>query len=153
VTELASLAVAIDQALSDLEPVQFAMGMEAKDAAHDAIERSVGADRQLSGLGRRARLAAGFDLGNPVMLNLRPKGLIMLADKGRTRTTQILPRARRRRGGRRVAVSTPQGPRASAMSRPSRGNPIIEPLLRDLETRVPKAAQAAITDHVRKALG
>ena len=154
--DLAALRVDLDGLLNDLEPVRFAMGMEGKDAAHDAIERSVGSDRAMSGFrGGRVKLGAGFDVEDTaVVINLRPKGLILLADEGRTRTTEIVPRARRRRGSRRRAALSINGTiRANAMSRPSRGNPIIDPLMDDLRRRLPPVAQEAVTAHVRKTLG
>ncbi len=106
--DLRSLSVTLNGLLSDLEPVQLAVGLAAKDAAHEAIERAVGGDRRMSGIrSKRAKLGAGFDLGNPIVLNLRPKGLIILADGGRKNRSVIYPRSRRRRRGRPAALMTP----------------------------------------------
>jgi len=141
-TTLADLSRALGSSVAKLEPLQHAAGRAGKDAALAEIKRALGADSAMSGLKRRVRLGAGYDLGDPVVLNLRPKGLVILADPGRKRTKQIIPRGRGR--GRTRALSTPYGPRASSTSTPSRGSNLIAATVKRCGTDVPRAVSAEL---------
>ena len=148
VSDLNDLSVRLGSALDDLEPMQHVIGQAGKKAAHDTLERSLGADRAFSGLRRKVRLSAGYDVGKPVILNLRPKGLIMLADQGRKRTTEIRPR---KRGGKRALVVNGQ-PRAWSMSRPSKGKKVIQRTVDQAKDDIPKALTKSITGFIVKQL-
>jgi hypothetical protein len=149
--DLNALSKALGGLLDDLEPVQVAIGLEAKDTAHQHIESAVGPDRRMSGIRSNARLSAGFDLGRPVILNLRPKGLMLLADEGRKRTTRIAPKRRRRTtSGRPTALGTPHGAFANTVSRPSRGRNFLRPMENDLPRRTTRAAEKAVEALIRK---
>lgn len=124
--------------LDDLEPLQHAVGLFGKETALETVSKALGSDRAFSGLRRRARLGAGYDLGTPVILNLRPAGLWFLADDGRKRRGKITPR---RRGGKR-AVMTPRGPRASSSYGRSRGLRV----LLDTEDAIDRGIERAAYD-------
>jgi hypothetical protein len=113
-----TVAVRLGSLLDNAEPLQHAAGRVGKDAFELEASRSLGPDRSFSGLGRRAPLKSGYDLGNPLILNLYPKGLVILADQGRRRSKKISRRGRRDRRPYRIPGV---GFRASFQSRPSRG--------------------------------
>lgn len=115
--DLAALRRDLAGLLDDTEPLQHAVGMFGKEQASDVVSRTLGGDMQFSGLARKVKLASGYDTGSPVVLNLRPAGLWVLADKGRKRSGRIVPK---KRGGK-LAVTTPRGPRRSSTYGPSRG--------------------------------
>jgi hypothetical protein len=140
------LAESLEGFLDSTEPLQHAIGGAGKKAAHTELEEALGADRSFSGLRRRVRLSAGYDLGQPVVLNMRPKGLVILADRGRTRTTRILPRSRR--GAQALAIPG-VGVRAHAMSRPSRGHDVIDKTIARCEIDCPKAVEDELATMIR----
>lgn len=127
--------------LADGDDFAHVIGGAGKTAALDAAGDSLGADRRFSGMrgGRGAALSAGYDVGDPVILKLRPAGLWLLADKGRRRSGTIRPKRARRRGGRRVAVSTPYGPRAVSRFRPSRGLDTLTDAEDEMNRTIPDA--------------
>lgn len=123
--------------------VQHAMGAAGKGAAMDAARTDLGSDRAFSGFGRIVALSSGYDLGNPVVVKLRPEGLWILAESGRRRSGQIRPKARRRRGNRkprgRAAVGS--GGRFVAVGRygASRGLNTITDAIELMNERIPEA--------------
>lgn len=133
-------------ALDDLEPVQHAIGQFAKSEALDAVAKDVGADRQLSGMTRKAKLGAGYDLGQPVVLNLRPAGLWFLIEDGRKRRGRITVK---RRSGKR-AVLTPQGPRRSSSYSPSRGLSTLTDTYNAIDRGIEKAADQGVNDLLKR---
>ena len=147
-SEVHDLAISLTKALDDLEPMQHVIGQAGKKAAHEVLERSLGDDRAFSGLRRRVRLSAGYDVGQPVVLNLRPKGLIILADQGRKRTKRIAPR---KRGGKRAVVVNGQ-PRAWSMSNPSKGKKVIKQTINKARADIPKALSKEISGFITKQL-
>ena len=119
-------------------------GMAAKKAAEQAASRDLGGDRRMSGLKRGGALSAGFDLvgSSSVKVKYRPAGAWVLADQGRKRTKLIVAGQGRRKGAGGVRLfRTPDGPRRSFMSRPSRGLGTIRDAKREAGREVPKAAQ------------
>lgn len=144
-SDLNDLSVRLGSALDDLEPMQHVIGQAGKKAAQDTIKRSLGADMRMSGFRRKnTKLGAGYDVGKPVILNLRPKGLVLLADHGRRRSKRITPR---KRGGKR-AVLTPQGPRAWSTSTPSRGLKVIDKTVNQAKDDIPKALSKSISGFI-----
>jgi hypothetical protein len=137
-----------------LDGVRESMGAAAKKAALEAAADDLGGDRAMSGLRRRsADLRAGYDLAPDTTLNLYPKGLWVLADKGRRDVDRVYPRGKR--SGRQVkgqkkALKTPWGPRAWVSGSQWGGLRTI----RDVETRlpivVPKAAAEALATHIER---
>lgn len=144
--DLADLSRDLNRLLDNLEPLQHAIGKFGKDTALESVERALGNDRSFSGLRRKAKLGAGYDLGNPVVLNLRPAGLWFLADEGRKRSKRIFPR---KRGGKQ-ALSTPQGPRAWSTSTPSKGHKTLQRTIDGIEKGIVKAANDGLTDLINK---
>jgi hypothetical protein len=128
--------------------VQHAMGAVGKTAALEQATRDLGADRAFSGFGRIVPLSAGYELGDPVVVNLRPEGLWILAESGRRRTGQIRPKARRRRGNRRPRgrAAVGSGGRFVAVGRygPSRGLNTISDTVALIDTRLPDAVATAV---------
>ena len=147
-SEVHDLAISLNSALDDLEPMQHVIGQAGKKAAHDNLERSLGKDRSFSGLRRRVKLSAGYDVGQPVVLNLRPKGLVLLADHGRKRTKRIAPR---KRGGKRAVVVNGQ-PRAWSTSHPSKGFKVIKHTVNQAKADIPKALSKEISGFIVKQL-
>jgi len=148
-SELADLSRDLSGLFDTLEPVQHAMGAAGKAAALDQVARDLGGDRTMSGLRRRVKISAGYDIDERgVTLNLRPIGLVILAHGGRKRTTQILPR---RRAGAK-ALLTPQGPRANAWSLPSRGHNTISKTIARCADTVPKAALKSVGTVIERRL-
>lgn len=140
-----------------LDRVRHAMGQAAKATFLDAVERDAGADRKLSGLkaGRGPTITAGYDLepSGAVWLNMRPKGVLMLLDRGRRRSSMIRPRRRRGRNGRPPALRFGGRIVRSAISRPSRGAGTLDRALAAMPKAVTAAATAAIADSTRRELG
>lgn len=106
--------------------IMRAAGNAAKGAALSAAEDTLGNDRAMSNFKRgTVKLGAGYDTaGWELTINHRPKGLWMLAERGRSSSGPIYPRRSNRRSRVPVkgrAVMTPQGPRSSSSYRPSRG--------------------------------
>lgn len=130
--DLADFRQSLQTLLDNTEELQHALGAAGKEIALDEIGRVIGQDRIMSGFGRKVTLNAGYDLGTPVVLNLRPAGLWILADEGRKRTKRILPKGRGRK--RKKALATPQGARAASRSTPSRGLRAIERTVTRMET-------------------
>lgn len=126
--------------LDDLEPLQHAVGQFAKSAALDEVAADLGSDRMMSG--KRVRLGAGYDLGSPVVLHLRPAGLWVLADGGRKRSGTITPK---RRGGNK-AVRTPQGLRHHSSYGRSRGLNTLTDTEAAIDRGIEQAALDGITD-------
>lgn len=130
-----SLAIALDGVLTTLEPLQHAVGQAGKAAARTHLDRASGGDGRMSGIPRSHRLGTGYDMptgSGPVVLNLRPKGLVILLDTGRKRAKTVRPRTFR-------AMRTPHGFRASYRSGPSRGRRFLGELDRQLELDLPLA--------------
>jgi hypothetical protein len=130
--------------LSDLEPVQMSAGMFAKEVALDNVRRDLGSDMKMSG--KPVRLGAGFDLGNPVVLHLRPAGLWFLVEDGRKRRGTIRPK---RRGGKK-AVRTPQGLRATSSYGRSRGLNTLTDTESDIDAGIERAVLNGITGVLRQ---
>lgn len=133
-------------ALDDLEPVQHAIGQFAKTEALDAASRDLGGDRQLSGMTRKAKLGAGYDLGQPVVLNLRPAGLWFLVEDGRKRRGVI--NVKRRSG--KEAVLTPQGPRRRATYSRSRGLSTLTDTYNAVDRGIVKAADEGVAETLKR---
>lgn len=146
--ELTRLGVALAAAVDVDDEVAHAIGAAGKRSALDAAESDLGSDRKFSGLrgGRGAALSAGYDVGDPVVVNLRPEGLWTLADRGRRRSGDIRPKPGRRGGGNRrprgrAAVGRRGGSRFVAVGRyrPSRGLSTIDDAVDDMDRTVPAA--------------
>jgi hypothetical protein len=145
-------------ALVDVDDVtQHAMGAAGKAAALETAARDLGADRRFSGIpSKAAGLNAGYDLGNPVVVHLRPEGLWILAEHGRRRSGVIRPkRSRTRRGGNRkprgrAAVGTAGRFVAVGRYRPSPGKDTISDALALMDERVPEAIGDAIVTKLRR---
>lgn len=157
-TELSRVAVSLS-ALVDVDTaVQHAMGAAGKESALSAAARDLGSDRRFSGVpSTAADLRAGYDLGDPVILNLRPEGLWILAEDGRRRSGEIRPNTRRRRG--RTANRQPRGLPAVGSGgrfvkvgryRPSRGLNTISDAIDDMSDAIPAAIGAAIDAKARQ---
>lgn len=132
--------------LIDLEPVQHAIGLFGKETALNQAKRDLGGDMAFSGWKSKVRLGAGYDLGTPVVLNLRPAGMWFLAEDGRKRRGKIRPK---KRGGK-IAVSTPQGARYSSSYTRSRGFKSITKIERNIEKGIVKAAEKGVNDMITK---
>lgn len=146
---LADLRRDLQRLVDSTEPIQHAVGKFGKEAALDAAVRDLGSDRAFSGWSRKVALGAGYDIGNPVVLNLRPAGLWSLAEDGRKRTKQIFPK----KGGGKSAVLTPRGPRAHSTSTPSRGLNAITDAERAINRGIVKAAEQGLNEMTRKVFG
>jgi hypothetical protein len=150
--QLTLLAAELSAAFAVDDTVQHAMGAAGKSAALDAVSADLGADRAFSGFGRIVPLNAGYDLGTPVVVNLRPEGLWILAESGRRRTGAIYPKARRRRGSRkargRAAVGANGRFVAVGRYRPSRGLNTISDAVRLMDERVPPAIADAVVSKI-----
>lgn len=153
---LTELGVELAAAVDVDDESQHAMGAAGKSSALDAAERDLGADRRFSGLrgGRGAALSAGYDLGDPVIVNLRPEGLWILADAGRRRSGPIRPKKARRRGTRkpRGRPAVGDGGRFVAVGRytPSRGLNTIDDAVDDMATSVPDALGELVDAKLRR---
>lgn len=143
-SELPALSRDLQRLLDDLEPLQHAVGQFAKAEALKAAGRDLGADRAFSGWRRKVSLGAGYDLGRPVVVNLRPAGLWTLAETGRRRTRKITPRDGR-------ALRTPKGLRRSSTSRPSRALRTVTAVERNIRDGIERAAAQGMNDIIRKA--
>ena len=151
--DLGDLERGFSTVLADLEPLQHAMGAAGKEVAFDVYREDLGSDMAFSGFRRKVPLRAGYDLGNPVMLNLYPEGLIGLASDGRkAKPYKVIPRRgrRRRRGGNRPAVSTPQGPRYSARITAWGGLGTYDTIAARCETAVPEAVGVEVERMLRQ---
>lgn len=137
-----------DQALARL---RHAVGQASKRSALDVVEVDAGADRRLSGMRRRVRIGVGYD-PDPLVLNLRPKGLVVLLDRGRKRTTRIVPRRRRGRGGRPAALRFGGRFVRSSRSTPSRGHRTIDRTVRAVRVVAPRAAAEQLVVNLRKGM-
>jgi len=130
-----------------------ALGQAGKAAALEVVADDLGADRMFSGFRRRVRLSAGYDVGDPVILNLRPEGLWMLADRGRRRSGSIRPRRARRRAQRAPrglpAVGTPGRYVKVGRFRPSQGLNTIDDTVDLIDQRLPDA----YSDHLKTRIG
>ena len=137
-----------------LKGVRASMGAAAKDTALKAAASDLGSDRAMSGFRKRkAELRAGYDVSPITVLNLYPKGLWVLADKGRKDTGRIYPRGKQ--SGRRVknarkAILTPWGPRAWVEGSQSRGLRTIRTVESRLEDDVSKAAAKAMSATIER---
>lgn len=147
---LTTVAVDIVETLSD-DALRHRVGLAAKTTALEAAEDDLGGDRAFSGFRRVVPLKARYDLTSAgVDLEMFPEGLWNLAEKGRrAKSYRVIPRARRRRGRRRVAVMTPRGPRYSARITRSRGLGTLT----KVERRLDRAVSDAIGDHLNERLG
>jgi hypothetical protein len=115
---------------------------KAVGAAALAVKKAIlaGAPSRLRGVGKRgARLSVRYDVKNGVAL-VRAVGPWQLIEND-TKAHDIFPKKRRARGGKRVAVLTPQGPRASAHSRGTRGK---HPWAKGVERGTPAATLAYV---------
>lgn len=125
--------------------ILLAGGMAGKKVALEAAASDLGADRAFSGLGRRVSLSAGFDDAGStqIKLNLRPKGLWMLAERGRRPGKPILPK-------RALALNTPEGPRAASTTGAWGGKGTYTDAVNDARREVPKAAAKQFRVEVAK---
>jgi len=149
VSGLDDLSRSLDDLLSDLEPVQHAMGQAGKKVALEQFERDLGADRSFSGMRRKVKLGAGYDTGTPVVLNMRPAGLVLLADKGRQRSGKIM--LRRRGKARALKVPGTKG-RGSSRYGPTRGFDTVTKIENKLSTEVPKAVEKDLSQLIDRRL-
>jgi hypothetical protein len=147
--DLADLRRDLQRLIDNSEPMRHAVGQFAKEAALDAAAKDLGADRAFSGWRRKVSLGAGYDLGNPVVLNLRPAGMWFLAEDGRKRTKRIFPK---KRGGKK-AVMTPRGPRAYSTSKRSRGLHTLTDAENAINKGIVKAAENGLNEMTRKVFG
>lgn len=152
-TKLAGELVAIVDVDDEM---QHAMGAAGKAAALEAAARDLGADRRFSGVpSRAAALNAGYDTGNPVVVNLRPEGLWILADAGRRRSGRIVPKpARARRRGDRRPRGRPavgSGGRYVAVGRygPSAGKQTLTDAIELMDEHVAEAVGDQIETRLR----
>lgn len=146
-SELGDLRRELSHLLDNTEEVQHAVGLFGKETALDAVQRDLGGDRSFSGFGRKVPLGAGYDLGTPVMLNLRPAGLWFLAEDGRKRRGVIRPK---KRGGKK-AVMTPKGPAASAPYGRSRGLNTLTDTEKAIDKGIERAAYEGVDSMIKKA--
>lgn len=150
--DLGDLQRDLGRLLNNLEPLQHAVGKFAKEQALEAAERDLGGDRAFSGWKSKVRLGAGYDTGNPVVVNLRPAGMWFLAEDGRKRRKKIMPK--RRRGAKNPphpkAVRTPQGWRAYSNSGPSRGHRTLTTTVQRIERGIVRAAETGMNDIITK---
>jgi hypothetical protein len=116
-------------------------GLAGKKAALEAASRDLGGDRAFSGLRRKAPLGAGYDRSGPtsVVINFRPAGLWVLADRGRRTGGVILPK---KRGKKRVLIGTEFGPvtRSQYKPAPRTAKNTYDDAVKKAQTTVPKAA-------------
>jgi hypothetical protein len=133
---------------SSMRRVMAKAGQAGKKAALGAAADDLGGDRRFSNMRRKTALSAGYDdLGDTrVQINFRPAGLWKLAEDGRRKSGKIRPRGRS--NGRRRAVMTPLGPRASSSYGPSRGLGTFTDANKDARREVPKAASTAFRDEI-----
>jgi hypothetical protein len=145
----------LQRVLEDSEPLQHAVGQFAKGEALDVARRDLGGDLRFSGFARKVNLGAGYDTGDPVVLNLRPAGLWVLLDGGRKRSKPIVPKRRRaaKSPPRPKAVRTPDGWRASSRSTPSRGKKTIKTVQKSIERGVVRAAEEGLNQMTRRTFG
>lgn len=124
------------------DELRMDLGFAAKDAAIRLAERDAGPERSLSGIPRKHKLDAGFDVTpTGVQLNLRPPGLWILLDAGRrAKPYSQIPKLarRRRRRPRRPALSTPQGYRYRTAIGSSRGKGTLTDLQAELDRVIPE---------------
>jgi hypothetical protein len=146
VADLADLRRDLGRLLDNLEPLQHAVGGFAKEEALDAVRRDLGGDMAFSGWRRKVKLGAGYDIGKPVILNLRPAGMWFLAEDGRKRSKKFGPK---RRGGKK-AVLTPRGPRANSTSTRSRGLNTLTDTQQAIERGIVKAAEQGMNEIIVK---
>ena len=145
--DLGSLQKDLTAIFEQSEPLQHAIGQFGKEEAIDVIQRALGSDQAFSGLRRRVKLGAGYDIGKPVVLNLRPVGLWFLADEGRKRSKKVYPR---RRGGKQ-AVLTPDGPKAWFQSGRSRGHKVLVKTEKNIEAGIVDAAEKGLDKMIQGA--
>jgi hypothetical protein len=135
------------------DELRHVAGLAAKEAALDAAEKDLGADRTFSGFRRKsAQLRAGYDLTPAgVTLNLTPKGLWNLANDGRRPGTgkavggKVFPR--KGRGGSK-ALNTPWGPRANVKTSRSRALGTLADAEEDVERETFKAVDKAVAQRI-----
>lgn len=147
--DLGDLRRDLQRLVDNTEPMQHAIGQFAKETALDGAAKDLGADRSFSGWRRKVALGAGYDLGTPVVLNLRPAGMWFLAEDGRKRNKRIYPK---KRGGKK-AVMTPRGPRAYSTSKRSKGLGTITDVERAIDKGIVKAAEKGLNEMTRKVFG
>lgn len=127
--------------------------MFGKTEALDTVRGDLGPDLAFSGFARKVRLGAGYDIGNPVVVNLRPAGLWFLAEDGRKRRKKIMPKSRRgaKSPPHAKAVKTPQGWRAYSNSGPSRGHRTLTTTVQRIENGIVEAAEKGVNEMITKA--
>lgn len=134
-----------------LDTIRHAMGAAGKKAGLDVTAEDLGADRAMSGLRRRAKVTAGYDIDpKGVTLNMRPVGLMILAHGGRTKTKRI--GTNRRRNTNRKTMLTPWGFRSSAWSLPSRGHRTISRIIERCSVIVPPVVEKSVDTMIEKSL-
>lgn len=150
--DLGALQRDLQRLLDDLEPLQHAVGLFAKTEALEEAEQAFGSDRRPSNWRGKVKLGAGYDLGQPVVVNLRPAGLWRFADKGRMGRKKITPKRRRsaKSPPRPKAVRTPQGWRAYSNSTPSRGWSTLVETQQRIERGIVEAAEDGMNDVIRQ---
>lgn len=160
--DLGSLRLSLDHFLdrSSVERLQHAAGQAAKEAALNEAARDLGGDRSFSGMRRRQSLGAGYDTGpDGAFINLRPKGLWILADWGRKRLppqgkvyASLSPTGRKRRKGTNFAsaLNTPWGPRFSVRASTWGGHQTRFRAEVRWETEVPEAIEDDLAKQIRE---
>lgn len=119
-------------------------GYAGKKAGLDAAAADLGGDRAFSGFGRVIPLGVGYDeLGTAVRLNFRPAGLWKIAESGRRAGKPILPKSK-------LALSTPQGPRARSTTGAWGGKGTFTKAANDARREVPKAAAKQFHDEIAR---
>lgn len=151
-SDLAALRIDLQRLLDNTEPLQHAVGQFAKTTALEQVAKDLGSDLAFSGWKSKVRLGAGYDLGTPVVLNLRPAGMWFLAEDGRKRRQRITPKRRRaaKNPPHPKAVRTPFGWRAYSNSGPSRGHRTITTARDRIDDGIVTAASEGLNDLVRK---
>jgi len=126
--------------------IQNHVGARSKGAVNDAATATLGADKAMSNFRKgRVRLGVGYDrTARGLVLNLRPRGLWVLAESGRRHAGVIRPK----RGHR--ALMTPQGPRRSSRYGPSRGKRSITVAERNVQRVAGPATDEAIARELAK---
>lgn len=154
-THALSLYVARMKSMVDAKSrlqVMRAGGQAGKEAGLKAAVIKLGADRAMSNFrwGHRVPLKAGYDVTESrVEINHTPKGVWLLADKGRFNGGRIYPRTANGRKGRKAvkgrALRTPEGPRAASSYTPSKGTNVFKLAAAMEREAVPKGAATEMT--------
>lgn len=128
-------------------------GRAGKSISLEHIEAAAGTDRIMSNFrlhrASGVRLNAGYDhvpgSDAAVIVNMRPKGPMVLLSSGRNARGLIDT-------DRYQAVMTPFGPRAYSTYGPSQGTGVIGKARAEMERELPRVANRAHQDEIRKAI-